>query len=222
MSGIKVSGSWVPPTQVYSKVDGEWKIASQAFSKVNGQWYPTTFASPPDPPEISYVTTGTFEIDNYDPSLVYETVYVSGSGTTSFNATNARFSLNGANSAFSVVARYAAGAPASEAGYMERKARTQIYVQTGFNCYGINCVPNRVAICNTNPGDPAYGGAQCPSSCPCYDGSQNRCICWRYGQPDPLCYGQRCDPRYDYVDDTKWAGSPYFYTDRGSEWSKQS
>jgi|DEB0MinimDraft_10_1074344.scaffolds.fasta_scaffold05900_6 hypothetical protein len=219
MSGIKISGSWVPPTQVYSKVDGEWKIASQAFSKVNGQWYPTTFASPPDPPEISYVTTGTFEIDNYDPSLVYETIYISGSGFTSLNNSTGIYTLSGANSAFNVVARYGPGAPASDAGYMERKARTRRYIKVGQNCYGINCVPNRVALCNDPPGSNTGCCGSCPA--PSYDG-QNRCICWRFGQPDPLCYGQRCDDIFEWRDDPKWGGSPYFYTDRGSEWSKQS
>jgi len=186
MSGIKISGSWVPPTQVYSKVDGEWKIASQAFSKVNGQWYPTTFASPPDPPEISYVTTGTFEIDNYDPSLVYEAVYVSGSGTTSFNATNARFSLSGQTSRFEVVARYAAGAPASDPAFMERKKYSYTYRNVSYTVqYGCNCYLDANAYCtdvwgNCQPGhNPSWGQWGCGPMCWIYNNGIKCQTCYR-------------------------------------------
>lgn len=192
MSGIKISGSWVPPTQVYSKVDGEWKIASQAFSKVNGQWYPTTFASPPDPPEISYVTTGTFEIDNYDPSLVYEAVYVSGSGTTSFNATNARFSLSGQTSRFEVVARYAAGAPASDPAFMERKRYSYTYRNVSYTVE--ECCPGQYRLdaacyCTDVWGNCYMGGTPSWGQCGCYD------MCWWYYNGVRCfqqCYPSRC------------------------------
>ena len=219
MSAIKINGQWKTPSVVYAKVEGQWKIVGQAYSKVDGLWRQTTFASPPARPVMQYVSTGVFQITGYNSSLVYEAQFVNGSGSASLNTSNGRYTLNGVNSAFNVVARYGVGAPASEAGYMERKARTSKYVQTGENCYGTNCVPNRVATCNDAPGTDSDCCDRCPA--PSYDG-QNRCICWNLGQPDPLCYGQQCDPIFGYVDDTKWGGSPYFYTDRGSEWSKQS
>ena len=219
MSAIRVNNAWKTPGTVYARVSGEWKIVGQTFAKVNGIWRTTTFGAPPSKPIMNWYSTGVFEITNYDPSLVYEAQFVSGSGSASLNTSNGRYTLNGVNSAFNVVARYGVGAPASESGYMERKARTTKYVQTGVNCYGINCVPNRVATCNEPPFTPGDCCRDCPA--PSYDG-QNRCICWRTGLPDPLCYGQQCDPVFGYVDDAQWGGSPYFYTDRGTEWSKQS
>ena len=219
MSAIRINNAWKTPGTVYAKINGTWRIVGQTFANIDGVWRTTTFGAPPARPVMNWYSTGKFEITNYDSSLVYEAQFVSGSGSASLNTSTGIYTLSGANSAFNVIARYGPGAPASEAGYMERKARTTKYVQTGENCYGVNCVPNRRATCNDPPGSPTDCCARCPA--PSYDG-QNRCICWVFGQPDPLCYGTRCDPVFGYVDDTKWAGSPYFYTDRGSEWSKQS
>jgi hypothetical protein len=225
MSGPKIDGEWKIPASVYVKIDGVWKIAAQTYSKIDGVWKETTLSSPPEKPTLNYFSTGKFIILGYDSSLIYEASPVSGSGTATLDASTGVYTLSGANSAFNVVARYAVGALPSDAAYMERKARTTVQVLVGYNTYGCNCVENRVATCNTNPSDPSYEGRQCPTWCDCYDASQNRCICWSYGQPNPLCYSQCTDfnsPIYSYPDDTKWANSPYFYTDRGSEWSKQS
>lgn len=234
-----VAGEWKSPGTVYARVGGAWRIVGQTFVKTDGLWRRTTFGAPPVRPVMDWYSTGRFEITNYDPSLVYETQFVSGSGSASLNTSTGVYTLSGANSAFNVIARYGPGAPASEAGYMERKARTQRYIKVGENCYGINCVENRVPICNEGaspiiqapivdlngnvivPGGNIIGYF-CSGSCGCLDTSQNRCICWRYGQPNPLCYGTRCDDIMDWRDDPKWGGSPYFYTDRGTEWSKQS
>lgn len=217
-----VNPPWKSTGTVYAKISGTWRIVGETFVNVNGVWRRSTLGSPPDRPVMDWSSTGQFRITNYDASLTYEAQFVSGSGSASLNTSTGIYTLNGANSAFNVVAKYGPGAPASDAGYMERKARTQRYIKVGENCYGINCVPNRVAVCNEGLAL-VNGVLTCQGTpCPCFDSAQFRCICWRYGQPDPLCYGTRCDDIFDWRDDPKWGGSPYFYTDRGSEWSKQS
>jgi hypothetical protein len=233
MSNIKVDDQWKTPTSVYVKVGGAWKIAAQTYSKIDGVWKETTLSSPPAKPILNWHSTGRFRIANYDSSLVYEASFVSPvvpydemptSGTASLDISTGIYTLSGANSSFNVVARYAVGALPSDISYMERKARTTKQVLVGYNTFCCEPVENRVATCNTNPFDPSYGGAACPSWCPCYDGSQNRCICWSYGEPPILCY-RVCEdfnsPIYSYPDDTKWGSAPYFYTDRGTEWSKE-
>jgi hypothetical protein len=129
MSGIKVNGEWRTPGLVHAKVDNTWRIGATTHAKVDGVWRITTFGAPPPKPQVSYFTTGTFAI-NYNPTLVYEAIRVSGGGSASFNATNGTYFLSDVNSAYNIVARYAVGAPASDPGYMERKAY-------GFSCRDI-------------------------------------------------------------------------------------
>ena len=222
MSGPKIDGVWKTPSSVYAKINGEWKIAAQTYSKIDGVWKETTLSSPPAKPILNWHSTGKFIIVGYDSSLVYEPSLVSGSGSATLDTSTGIYTLSGANSAFNVVAKYAVGALPSSTAYMERKARTTVQVLVGYETYGCDCVENRVATCNDAPGTDSDCCRRCPA--PSYDG-QNRCICWNFGLPNPLCYSQCTDfnrPIYSYPDDKKWANSPYFYTDRGSEWSKQA
>jgi hypothetical protein len=220
MTKIKVFGDWKNQGASLVKVNNSWRTIGRSFVKINGVWKDATLGSPPPAPIMQWHTTGQFRISNYNSSFHYQARFVSGSGDALLDTSAGIYSLNGVNSGFFVSAAYALGAPRSSEGYMERKARTTVLVQVGENCYGVDCVPNRVALCNDPPGTDSDCCRNCPA--PSYDG-QNRCICWRFGQPDPLCYGgTRCDPIFGNVDDKKWANAPYFYTDRGSEWSKQS
>jgi hypothetical protein len=223
MSNLKVNDEWKNAGQVYVKINNDWKTVSESFVKVGGIWKRSTLGSPPEKPILEWHTTGQFKITNHDPSLHYLARFSDGpglSGNASLNNSTGIYTLDGRNSAFFVSAAYAAGAPRSEEGYMERKARTTVRVQVGEECTPTGCVPNRVALCNEPPGSDTQCCRDCPA--PSYDG-QNRCICWRFGLPDPICFGAPdCRPIFRDVDDKKWANAPYFYTDRGSEWSKQS
>lgn len=213
MSAIRINNAWKTPSIVYAKVGGQWRIVGETFSKINGVWRGTTFASPPDSPVMTYVSTGVFEISNYDDSLTYETIFKSGSGSASFNSSNARYTLNGANSAFDVVARYAPGSPASKPGYMERKAYTYSCRQVsytesyGCNCYldaAINCCGDHCVGCANQ----SWGQAGCPTW-----------MCWAYYNgvvcstcTRTVCCRTVCDVLINQPG----------YTNSGSEWYKAS
>lgn len=214
-SGVKVSGSWKTPGNIWVKVSGTWKQVAVTWAKVGGTWKITTFGEPPAGPIMEWYSTGVFYITNPVEGAVYTTTRVVGtSGNATYNSTNNRFTLDNANSGFNVYAQWAVGAPqATKVGYMERKARTQDYVYLYTSCQQC-CSPNRRARCNDAPG-PAPG--QCSGSCGCYDGAQNRCICWDVGPP--YCSSCNCSDVYGYVDHN-WA--PNGYTDRTSEWEKST
>ena len=175
MSAIRIDGQWKTPSVVYARVEGQWKVVGESYSKVDGLWRQTTFAGPPPKPTMSYVSTGVFQVSNYNPALVYEAIFKVGSGSASFNSSNGRYTLNGVNSGFDVIARYAIGSPASAAGYMERKAysytfrevpRTETYYDQP--CYldaGGFCNPGNVQPC----ANPSYGQLGCPTE-----------MCWTY------------------------------------------
>ena len=76
----------------------------------------------PDAPVMAYFSTGVFSISNSNPTLVYVATLTTGSGTATLNTSTGRYTLSGADSRFSVVAKYGAGAPESTADFMERNA----------------------------------------------------------------------------------------------------
>ena len=78
MSAIRIDNAWKTPGIVYAKVSGEWRIVGETFANIDGIWRSTTFASPPDAPIMTYVSTGVFEISNYDPELTYEAIFKTG------------------------------------------------------------------------------------------------------------------------------------------------
>jgi len=221
---VNINEEWKNQSEVFVNVEGDWKRVATSYVNIEGEWKQSTLGGAPDRPILNWNSTGKFEIVGYKSYLVYTPTLISGSGSANLDPSTGIFILTGVDSAFNVTASYAIDAPESEVSYMERKARTTKLVLIGYK-EGQVCPPdsNRVADCNTNPSDPSYNGAQCPTWCPCYDSPQNRCICWTYGPP--YCYGtgqpDTSQPIYDTVDDTKWSGDPYFYTDRGTEWSKQ-
>lgn len=214
MSGIRVGGTWRVPTTVHVKVGGQWRVATQAFAKIDGVWRNTTFASPPDKPVMVYVSTGVFAISNYNSSLVYEATYVVGSGgTATLNTVNGRYTLSGTWSGFNVISRYAAGAPASNAGYMERKPYSYSCRQVGYSC---------CSSCNCN----CYLDAGCycnPSGSPCSNPSWGQCgcpgpMCWTYYN-GVVCNCQTCcSTCYNTVCDV--LVSEPGYTNSGTEWYK--
>ena len=184
MSAIRVNGQWKTPSIVYARVEGQWKIVGQSYSKVDGLWRQTTFAGPPTKPTMSYVSTGVFQISPYNPTLVYEAIFTTGSGgSATLNTSNGRYTLNGENSGFNVVARYATGAPSSLAGYMERKKYNFSCRDIFGTCCDTCCIEQHTCYCS-GP-DPNTGG--CPAGCSpngqcgC-DGSPGRqCMCGSIG-----------------------------------------
>lgn len=212
-SGVRVEGTWRTPTTVYAKVDGEWKIVAQTYCKIDGVWRDTTFASPPNKPTMTYVSTGVFQISNYDPSLVYETTFVIGSGgTATLNTSNGRYTLSGQWSGFNVVARYIAGAPASAAGYMERKNYSYSCRTVPQQCCGgCNCRlegGNCFCVPGPCPGDcPPNGQCGCVDPNPCTCGSIGQIVC------DTCC----SDCSYQVCDVLV---SEPGYTNSGTEWYK--
>jgi hypothetical protein len=223
MSGIKLGGQWKTPSIVYTKVDDEWTIVAQTFAKIGGVWRTTTFGSPPDQPQVAYVTTGVFEITNYDPTLVYEATLVSGGGTATFNASNGRYTLSNANARFSVVARYVAGAPASDPAYIERKAYTY-YTET----FTTTCTDTRTVYydCSYTVNEYYYCcGDPCVNNlCPPQDGwgCNNGTCCTSYCVRTRTV-SQTCSRQETYTyscTDTRQVRNPTpaGYTDSGVEW----
>lgn len=206
MSGIKIAGTWIQPALLQVKVSGTWRTVSQTFVKVDGTWRTTTLGSAPSAPIMDHHTaTGQFIITNYNASLVYTATNISGGGTATLNTTTGVYTVSSATSRWSVSAAYAVGAPQSAVDYMERKAYTYSYVQTGCspNCRGICCGCGPTVNCSNCC--PQLGGCGC-----CGDGScgADGCIC---------CGGSAgCTPTYGNVKDA----TPSGYNDSYSEWWK--
>jgi hypothetical protein len=186
MSGIKVNGEWRVPGLVHAKVDNVWRIGATTHAKIDGVWRVTTFGAPPAKPSLSYVTTGTFVINGYDSTLVYEPVLVSGGGTASFNATNQRYTLSNEDAAFNIIARYAVGAPGSTPTLIERK-------KYSFSC---RTVPQTCceSCCQLEGGNCFCVPGPCPSDCPpngqCGCGGDFPCTCGSIG--DVVCRDCNC------------------------------
>ena len=229
MSGVKVDNAWKTPSLVYTKVDNSWRIVAKTLTKIDNAWRITTFGSPPPQPQISYVTTGVFQINNYDPTLVYTVTLISGSGTATFNSSNNRYTLSSADARFSVTTAYAAGAPQSNPSYMERKAYTY-YTET--YSFTTTCTGTRVVKydCSyyTNEyyyccGDPCQGPSR---ACPPQDGWQcvgtvcctDKCVRSKLVQ-------QTCERTETYTYSCTQTATrqvknptPEGYTDSGVEW----
>ena len=211
MSAIRVNGAWRTPSIVYAKVGNEWRIVGETFAKIDGVWRSTTFASPPDRPIMTYVSTGVFQISNYNPTLTYETIFKVGSGSASFNSSNGRYTLSGVNSGFDVVARYVPGSPVSAAGYMERKAYSYSCRNVSYEEeFGCNCRLDAGCFCCPCPGcaNPSWGQCGCPGD-----------MCWTYYNGivcdtcrRTVCCRQICDVLINEPG----------YTNSGSEWYKAS
>lgn len=165
-------------------------------------------------PTLQWYTTGKFRITNFNPDFRYTFSNVSGGGSLTQEGDGSILYLSASNSAWNVYAWGPKSVNPSPAGYCERKARTSVWVFIRRDCWTCNCRPNCRADCNINPWDPMWGGAVCPWWCPCYDGNQNRCICWVCG-PD---YCDTCCTDVYGWQDQDWSGSGY--TDQGTEWSK--
>ena len=104
----------------------------------------------PDPPIMAYFSTGVFSISNYNPTLIYTATLTTGSGTATLNTSTGRYTLSAADSRFSVVAKYGAGAPESDADFMERKAPIPYTyrVATGpYACHGCSAPLGHAAPC---------------------------------------------------------------------------
>lgn len=145
---VKVAGSWRVPAQTLVKVAGVWRNAATVSVKVGGAWKTTTFTGPPAAPIMEYLGSGTsnnglFQVSNTVAGAEYVATNVSGGGSATQTVVSGkvRFQLSSANSRWSVKARWAAGAPESAVDYMERKAATQYFVQTGnpYCCYDPGC-----------------------------------------------------------------------------------
>jgi hypothetical protein len=213
----KINSEWRSQGLTSVKVSGQWRTIARSFVKVNGVWRTAGLGVPPPRPIMVWHSTGQFRISNYNASFNYQTRYANGSGTATLNTSTGIYTLDGANSGFFVSAAYAAGAPRSTEGYMERKARAQTcgnFPECGtaptFDC---NCRENRRATCNEPPGSDTDCCRACPA--PSYDG-QNRCICWVFGPP----FCDTCGGGFNYCClDVDFSGQGY--TDRGTEWSKE-
>lgn len=217
MSGVKVGGLWKTPSIVYTKVGNQWKIVAQTFTKVNGVWRTTTFGSPPSAPIMGYISTGVFNITNYDSTLVYQATLISGSGTATLNTSTGRYTLSSANARFSVVARYAASSPASGQDFMERRAYTYSCRTVPQTCCETVCIEQ--CTCGCSGPDPNTGGCPAGSSpngqCGC--GGSSPCM---FGCIGCKTFGQNCfDCTYTVCD--VLINQPG-YINSGTEWYKVS
>jgi hypothetical protein len=162
-------------------------------------------------PIMSHVGTGAFRILNFNPETTYQLSVTAGSISRSGDMVT----LSNSNSIGKITA-------VSPRGFgictrVERRAytftRTQVGTTPTFPC---NCKDNKVAECNEAP----FDVGSCPGNCPCYDADQNRCICWRWGQPTQICYST-CggDPIFEDIKDPMPIADPP-YVDQFGEYSR--
>lgn len=213
MSKVRVGGAWRSPAVTSVKIAGSWRQASMMYAKVGGVWKITTFVGEPAKPTFAHTAAGKFTIQNYDSNVVYTTTLVSGGGTAS--RSGAVITLSDVNARFSVSAGYAANAPQSALGFVERKAYTYHSENQPYACGSHQCnCRSEWANCGCECG----GGG-----CGCYGNSSQS---WgQCGCPGTMCwYNQRtvCDTCTSYCDN--WVqvkdGTPSGYADAFGEWSK--
>jgi len=204
-SGVKVSGAWRNVSASSVKVAGVWRPVGASFVKVGGVWRNATLGAPPAKPTLQYTGSGTtnmgrFRITNYQPSALYTPSHISGG--TGITIADDIITLTNANSIYTVVASWGAGAPESNPASMERKAPylTDVpYTQ----CY------NPCGDCNTSV-NPNTWSCGCGSGCNDSGGGQwGACICR--------------GPGYSYWTDLRpqgysWGGADY--TNGQGEWYK--
>lgn len=168
--------------------------------------------SVPEKPELAHTGYGQFTITNYRATNQTYTISVS-AGT--FTRTNAVIRMSGTGSVNALLTVRATNSRGSSAPkYAQRKAYTFTRTLVGFTpTFPCNCKDNKVAECNDAPGTPS---ACCANCYPSEDG-QDRCICWRWGQPTTLCYST-CggEPIYQDIKDPT-PTNPDF-TDQYGEW----
>ena len=176
----------------------------------------TSVISIPAGPIMNYVSTGVFQISNYNSALVYETSLVIGSGSVSFNSSTARYTLSGVNSGFNVISKYSASSLPSNPGYMERKAYSYSCRQVTYTeAYECNCyLDASCGGCISNPGECGPGQSQSFGQCGCPG-----YMCWNYynGVVCGTCYREACCQTVCDV----LINQPG-YTNSGSEWYKRS
>jgi hypothetical protein len=172
MSGVRVGNAWKTASNASVRVGGAWKTVSTVSVRVGGAWKVSTLGTAP-PPIITYVSTGVFEVANTDLTGVYTTTLLTGSGTANQSTFNnkRRFSLTSENARFSVTFSYAAGAPQSSPGFMERLAYT-------YSCrlgapYSCNCGP---CNCRTEGGN-CFCVAPDANGCPPGTSPNGQCGC---------------------------------------------
>lgn len=131
-SAVKIGGSWKLAANGYVKIDGVWRIIANSYVKTPTGWQQGTLGQPPAAPILAHSGAGKFTIQNYDPSLTYTTARVTGTGTVT--QSGSVLTLSDATARFSVTSGYAAGAPQSTPGFVERRPYTyhQEYVHNGW------------------------------------------------------------------------------------------
>ena len=195
MSGVKVGGSWRTPGTAYVKVAGVWRIAATVYEKVGGEWKVTTLGSPPEAPVLARHSTAKFSITNFDSSLAYKGLHLSG-GTGITFGNDGVITLASANSRYAITVGYSHSAPQSAQAYCERKAYTY-HTENHQTC------SNNCGVVN---GTNCFQGT---GTCWCGSCAADGTICCGG------CYGQTCsgDPNAQVKDPT-----PAGYTDSGGEW----
>jgi hypothetical protein len=164
----------------------------------------------PEQPQIDYFGTGQFSILNYNPTLIYESTLLSGSGIATLNTSTGIYTLNNTNARFSVVAKYFSGTPNSAPGFMERKSYTYSCRTVPQTCeQGCNCSVSCNGYCNTGPCPPGVGQGFRECGCPDF-------YCGTITVTCQVCY-------YDcsYVVCDVLIDQPG-YTNSGTEWYKES
>ena len=173
----------------------------------------------PDAPIMAYFSNGVFSISNYNATLVYVATLTTGSGTATLNTSTGKYTLSGADSRFSVVAKYGAGAPESTADFMERNAYSYSCrtVSGGQTCVSCNCYLDAgCGGCIASPGQCPGGQLQSYGQCGCPG-----YMCWTYYN-GTVC-GSCCTNNPDYqVCDVFIDESSGGYTNSGTEWYKVS
>jgi len=176
MTNIKIFGEWRNQGASFVKVDNVWRSISRSFVKIDGVWRDSTFGSPPAKPIMQYVSTGVFQISNYNSALTYQAIFRVGSGgSAALNISNGRYTLDNENSGFDVIARYAVGSLPSVPGYMERK-------RYRFSCRNIigTCCDSCCSLVGGDCGCVAAG----PDGCPPGSSPNGQCGC---GGPGREC-----------------------------------
>jgi len=190
----KINATWRSQGFTAVKVGGQWRTIARSFVKVGGVWRTAGLGNPPAKPTLVYHSTGQFRITNYNSSFNYQTRFATGSSPTvpQLNTSTGIYTLGGANSGFFVSAAYAAGAPRSVEGYMERKA----YRYSCRNIMGTCCQ----SCCSLQGGN--CGCVQAgPSGCPPGSTPNGQCGCGGPGREcmtgtigDVVCSPCNCGP----------------------------
>jgi hypothetical protein len=162
----------------------------------------------PNKPVVTHTATGVFTVSSYATNIAVVDYTISATGPAGYTNNSGAITLNNTDSVGSIYATAKKPGPASTTATFERKAYSYYFGYTGQYSYTCNCSPNQNATCNTAPPCPNGG-------CGCYDGAQNRCICWAYGPPYcQSCTGQSQGP----ILNTAPASAVPPYTNEYSEW----